>query len=128
MIEDPILLRPNARSTSMTETTQHNEFDDSQWRSLCAEWELSTSTQKQFCAERNINYALFVSWRSKILAERGETRTKKFTSLRIEPSVPLRSQSGLVMKLPNGISLHILPETSKQTLQITLDALGIARC
>lgn len=112
----------------MTETTQHNEFEDSQWRNLCAEWELSTSTQKQFCAERNINYALFVSWRSKILAEQGKTRTKKFASLRVEAPVPLRSQSGLVMKLPNGITLHISPETSKQSLQVALDALGITRC
>lgn len=107
---------------------KHKKLTEQEWRSLCSEWEASKQAQKKFCAERDISYPLFVNWRSKILAERGETRGNKFRAVTVSKKESPTPQSCLILKIPNGITLHITPNTPKSSLSMTLEVLGVLSC
>lgn len=113
---------------SLSRKATFHHPSEQEWRQLCKEWEQTKPPQKQFCSERNLNYNHFVVWRSKILVERGESRVNKFTTVKVSPSMKPSPQSNLVLKMPNGITIHIAPDTPKQILSMTLNLLGVTSC
>ena len=92
------------------------------------EWETDKRTQKQFCHDNNINYSLFVYWRSQLLSDRGQSRTQKFKPVTVQPPEPRPSQGALILKMPNGVVLQIPDGIHKSTLSTTLEALGVKSC
>lgn len=104
------------------------KLTDSEWRVLCDEWESSGLPQKQFCQNKDICYAKFVGWRSKILTERGRSRTSSFVKVNVADAAPRAThESGHIqVRFPTGVSLVISGYVEKQVLSNVLSLLSVA--
>lgn len=104
------------------------KLTDSEWRALCDEWESSGIPQKQFCQAKDICYAKFVVWRSKILTERGKSRTSSFVKVNVADAAPRApAESGHIqVRFPTGVSLVVSGYVEKQVLSNVLSLLSVA--
>ena len=109
------------------------------WRILSDEWELGNLTQPAFCESKNIKLKTFIKWRQKVLREKEMTKkrldkTAAKSSKHFLPAHVISQStqhpiiSSIIVKLPNGISLQIMPGIEKSFIKNLFDILGIATC
>jgi len=109
-----------------TKPSTENKLTEEQWRAYCAQWKASKEPQKQFCERRQLNYNMFVYWRSQILKEQGLSRSNNF----IPVKVPTTKQAvntthpAIELQLPNGILLKVNNQTDASALKMVLNVLG----
>ena len=110
------------------------------WRILSDEWESGNLTQPAFCESKNIKLKTFLKWRQKVLqvkemAEKIVEKTPEdfLPAQVISQSTQPQARStsivpSVIVKLPNGISLHIMPNTEKAFLKNMFELLGVSGC
>ena len=89
------------------------------WQDLSDEWERSPMSQKQFCKIKNISYAVFGAWRSKILKQEGRSRSP-MQPVAIKAQ-PLSQASAIQVALPCGVRLMVAPGADPETLKMILN-------
>ena len=86
------------------------------WLSLCKDWEASAIPQREFCAKRQISYAQFCAWRSKLISrgllERQQPESLKPAAPAFIPlslnNLPAKPANQMIkIQLPHGIMLRI---------------------
>ncbi len=90
-----------------------------QWEQLNKEWKACKEPQKQFCKKRNISYAGFIHWRSKLNnAQSNNINKANFQEIKITPqktviaevapTIKINLPGDLVITIPLKINTHIL--------------------
>ena len=102
----------------------------SYWSIIMDEWESSHTSQQAFCTSKNISFAQFGYWRSRL--GRGKKHvpskpSKELVPVKIMHSSPMVSQ-GIHIKLPTGLHIAISDGCSVDTIKVTLKLLGVEQC
>jgi membrane protease subunit (stomatin/prohibitin family) len=96
---------------------------------LSAEWEASNLNQAEFCKQKGINLNSFVYWRSTVRQKDLKVQTSFLPAAITAPMTKQQQPpSGVMLRLPNGISLQISANTDKAFLQAVFNLLGVTAC
>ncbi len=98
-------------------------------QALSAEWEVSGLTQTEFCKQKGISFNSFAYWRSTVRQKDLQVQTS-FLPAAITAPITKQQQppSGVMLRLPNGVSLQISANTDKAFLQTVFNLLGVTAC
>lgn len=77
------------------------------WAEIAEAWEKSGETQRSFAARRGISLGALQSWVYRRRRQRG--RRAQLVEVRVAP--PLASTVPVELRLPNGVSLRLAPDT-----------------
>ena len=98
-----------------------------EWELLNSEWEKSGQPQKRFCKRRNIPYATFVYWRSKLAqTQYNQTNCVAFQEIKVansEVTSHSKPQSTIKVSLPGNIIMTLPIEINEQVLTILFKSL-----
>lgn len=97
-------------------------------QALSAEWEVSNLNQAEFCKQKGINLNTFVSWRSTVRQKDLQAQTSFLPVAITAPITKQQPPAGVMLRLPNGISLQISANTDKVFLQTVFNLLGVTAC
>jgi len=95
------------------------------WYQLNTEWEASPLSQKDFCLEKNLSYASFVSKRGKIIKKRKCVLKSHFSRVTVAHSKAIEAPSALRLTLPSGACLDIPLSIDMTGLKPILVLLGV---
>ena len=114
----------------MQKSTQNKlkRLSQAKRQELSAEWEASELTQVEFCKLKGINLNTFVYWRSTVRQRANKTPRNFLPATITAPIIKHQPSSGVMLRLPNGISLQITPHTDKMFLQDVFELLGVTSC
>ena len=108
--------------------TKLKRLSQGERQELSAEWEASNLNQAEFCRQKGINLNTFVYWRSMVRQKPNKTQKDFLPATITAPIIKHQPSSGVMLRLPNGISLQITPHTDKMFLQDVFELLGVTSC
>ena len=95
---------------------------------LSAEWEVSGLTQTEFCKQKGISFNSFAYWRNTVLPKESKAQASFLPVAITAPITKQQPPTGVMLRLPNGISLQISVNTDKAFLQTVFNLLGVTAC
>lgn len=98
------------------------------WKDLSEEWEASDINQAEFCKRKGVKLSAFVYWRQRVSQKIQRSKTKFLPAMIKGSSEKQCIDEGVILKLPNGMSLQMRSGVNKDFLKSIFELLGISAC